>query len=460
MLLHLLLVTLTVTSLVATLWQWWAARRFPLHARAATPTSAPAVSVLKPLKGITPETARCLESWLRQRYPGELEILFGVASPDDPAGPVVRRLLQANPHCGAQLVPCPESLGPSGKVSSLCQLLRRAKHPVIVLSDDDVRVPPDYLAHFVAPLQDDDVGLVCSLYRLANPATLAMRWEAIAINADFWPQVLMAQTLRPLDFALGAVMALRRETLAAVGGLEELAQYLADDFELGQRVARCGKRIRLATVVADCLERPMGWRDVWRHQVRWARTIRVCRPLPYFLSIAANPTLWPLLLLVSALWGWTRPPASAFPGAHAGSLVCFGLVAVCLAARVLSARDHLHRIGPADEEAIRDQETGSADGRQAKQVRQEKQVAPPRDFRSRSRRPARFAAAWFAPVKDLLNVGVWAAAFLGNHLEWRGEIYRVDRRGRLVAVGGEAASSNRKAPRNLQAPGANLPPPV
>lgn len=433
MLLHLLLAALTLVSLATTLWQWWAARRFPLHARPATPSFAPAVSVLKPLKGRTDQTAHCLESWLRQRYPGEVEILFGVASPEDPIGPVVEGLLRAYPGCDAQLVLCPESLGPSGKVSSLCQLLRRAKHPVIVLSDDDVRVPADYLAHFVAPLQHAGVGLVCSLYRLANPATPAMRWEAIAINADFWPQVLMAQSLRPLDFALGAVMALRRETLAAVGGLEELAHYLADDFELGQRIVRHGKRIALATVVADCLERPMGWRDVWRHQVRWARTIRVCRPLPYFLSIVANATLWPVLLLVNGLVNGLRPAAGPVSGGGTGLLACVGLFVVCLATRVLSAHDHLRRIAPPQEPAARKRETATAPKDPVPQATSAEEPDPTPRLNKASPAPAPFAAAWFAPVKDLLQVGVWTAAFLSNRLEWRGEVYRVDRRGRLVA---------------------------
>jgi ceramide glucosyltransferase len=433
MLLHLVLAAFAVVSLALTLWQWWAARRFPLHARLPAAASVPSVSVLKPLKGVTPESARCLESWLRQRYPGELEILFGVATLEDPIGPVVRRLLQANPHCEAQLVLCPESLGPSGKVSCLCQLLCRAKHSVIVLSDDDVWVPPDYLEHFVTPLQDDDVGLVCSLYRLANPATPAMRWEAVAINADFWPQVLMAQSLRPLDFALGAVMGLRRQTLAAVGGLEELVQYLADDFELGQRVVRHGKRIALATVVADCLERPMGWQEVWRHQVRWARTIRVCRPVPYFLSLVANATLWPLLLLGSTLWSWTRPPANPPTSWKAGLLMCFALVAVCIATRLLSARDLMHRIAPALEPPAAEQQTGAAEDLHATSATKAPCPDPPDGSRQRPLRPRYCSAAWFAPVKDVLNVGVWAAAFLSNRLEWRGAVYRVDRRGRLVA---------------------------
>src|SRR5262249_42061532 len=154
----------------------------------------------------------------------------------------------AHPERDAQLVICSESLGMNAKVSTLIQLLRQAVReptpgssqegnpagpnadPVIIISDADVHVPPDFLANVVAPLRDERVGLVNCLYRLANPATLAMQWEAIAINADFWSQVLQAQSLKPLDFALGAVMTTTRRRLESIGGFEALVDFLADDY--------------------------------------------------------------------------------------------------------------------------------------------------------------------------------------------------------------------------------------
>ncbi len=158
----------------------------------------------------------------------------------------------------------------------------------------------------IAPLFDDPgVGLVNCFYRLANPSTLAMQWEAVAINADFWAQVLQARSLRPVDFALGAVMTLPAAQLKAIGGFAALSDFLADDYQLGRQVARQKKRIEFATVVAECWETPMNWRQVWAHQSRWARTIRVCQPFPFFLSILNNSTLWPLLWLAAA-----RQPAA------------------------------------------------------------------------------------------------------------------------------------------------------
>jgi hypothetical protein len=133
-----------------------------------------------------------------------------------------------------------------------------------------------------------------------------MQWEAVAINADFWTQVLQARSLKPVDFALGAVMTLPAAQLKAIGGFAALADYLADDYQLGRRVARQQKRIEFATVVAECWEAPMNWAQVWTHQSRWARTIRVCQPGPFFMSILNNSTFWPLL------WLAVRAPARRF----------------------------------------------------------------------------------------------------------------------------------------------------
>ena len=232
-----------------------------------------------------------------------MQILFGVADANDPVCKIVRELIEKNPGRDAQLVVCGESLGANGKVSTLVQLERSAKHELILVSDADVRVPPDFLANVVAPLRDHKTGLVNCFYRLANPTTTAMRWEAIAINADFWSQVLQAASLKPLDFALGAAMLVRRKALAEIGGFNSLANCLADDYQLGHRIAEKGHRIALCPVVVECWDAPMNWRDVWKHQLRWARTIRVCQPLPYFFSILSNATFWPLLWLISELPG-------------------------------------------------------------------------------------------------------------------------------------------------------------
>jgi ceramide glucosyltransferase len=370
------LLCLALLSLLLALWQWVVAWRFPLHSRVLDKSFTPAVTLLKPLKGWDAKNADCLRSWLKQDYSGPVQVLFGIASPQDPAAEPVRQLLKEHPGCNAQLVLCQESLGVNAKVSNLIQLLRCAQHEIIVVSDADVLVAPDYLLNAVAPLRAPEIGLVNSFYRLANPATLAMHCEAIAINADFWSQVLQGQSLQPLDFALGAVMITRREQLARIGGFEALADYLADDFQLGNRIVRTGKRIALCPVVVDCLSPPMGWQEVWAHQLRWSRTIRVCKPVPYAFSILSNATLWPLAWLV----------AQPTPGV----LLTVGF---CLLVRVVMAQTLQGRLAPAGN-SIR--------------------------------------YWWLAPAKDLIHFALWVLAFFGNHIEWRGQRFRLQRDGKLV----------------------------
>jgi len=361
-------------GLVLGLWQWIAAVRFPLHQRVADASFRPPVSLLKPLKGLDEHTLQCLESWLTQENAGEVQVLFGVASPDDPVCGAVRELLARHPAARAELLICPESFGANAKVSTLIQLSRRAAHEVIVVSDADVRVPADFLRNAVAPLRDPNVGLVNCFYRLANPVTLAMRWEALAVNADFWSQVLQGKTLAPLDFALGAVMITRRAQLTAIGGFEALANHLADDFQLGNRIFRAGASIALCPVVVDCLTSPQTWGQVWAHQLRWARTIRVSKPLPYAASIISNATLWPLLWLAITPGKW--------------SLITLG---ASLVLRIASAYDLEKRLCP------------------------EQRSFP-----------------WLAPIKDLLQTALWASAFLGHHVTWRGQRFRLRRDGTLL----------------------------
>jgi ceramide glucosyltransferase len=370
---------LALLSLALTLWQWLVARRFPLHQRnpqLSTLNPQPPLTLLKPLKGSDAATEDCLRSWFTQQYGGPVQLLFGVAEADDPVCGIVRKLLQEFPGSDAQLVVCGPPPGANAKVCQLMELERLAKHDLIIISDADVRVPPDLLSNVVAPLEEPEVGLVNCFYRLANPTTLAMQWEAIAINADFWSQVLQSRSLKPIDFALGAVMAARRKQLAEIGGFKALTDCLADDYQLGNRIVRCGYRITLSPVVVECWSAPMGWAAVWKHQLRWARTIRVCQPVPYFFSLLSNATLWPLL------WLLARPAAPVL----ACALGC-GLI------RALTALNLEGRL---------------------------------------TRNRPTYAHGLLAPVKDLLQTAVWLLAFLGNRIEWRGKRLRLRRDGTLV----------------------------
>lgn len=372
--------SLALLSLALTLWQWWEGRRFPVHQRVGKGGAAPALTILKPLKGCDAETAECLRGWIAPDYPGPVQVLFGVAAADDPVCGLVRDLLARSPEADAQLLVCPRSLGPNAKVSTLAQLEPHAKYDLIVVSDADVRTPPDFLGELTRYFDDPGVGLANPFYRLANPSTPAMQWEALAVNADFWTSVLQSCRLEPLAFALGAVMAVRREHVRKLGGFEALADYLADDYELGRRVVSQGGRIALCPMVAECWEAPQSWTAVWRHQLRWGRTIRVCRPGSYALSVLSNATLWPAV--------WLAAYPSRLTAVAAG---------ICLLVRVWTACDSQHRL-----------------------------------TRSWSHLPW----IWLAPVKDLLQFLVWVVSFAGNRVEWRGERLRVKPGGRLERCGG------------------------
>jgi ceramide glucosyltransferase len=246
-----------------------------------------------------------------------------------------------------------------------------------VISDADVWIEPRFLSRLLGPLADDpSIGLVNCFYELAGPTSLAMKWEALAINADFWSQVLQSKDLKPLDFALGAVMATRKTQVRDIGGFEAIADCLADDYQLGNRIARGGHRIDLQPLVARCFSAPMGWRAVWKHQLRWARTIRVCQPVPYFFSILSNPALWPLL------WALTSR-----------STVALGFLAAAAVIRVVSAADLQKRLA--------------------------------------GNWPS-WHTLWLASLKDLAQVALWFLAFSGNTVEWRGRKMRLDRDGKLV----------------------------
>ncbi|HEX7860174.1 MAG TPA: glycosyltransferase [Verrucomicrobiae bacterium] len=358
------------------IWQWVVGRRFPIRQKTKFAGFRPAISVLKPLKGCDAETEVCLESWLTQKYAGEVEFLFGVASPNDPVCELVRRLIVKHSTVRAQLVIAEPVLGANAKVSTLCHLTKRARHEHLVVSDADVFVLPVFFGEVLAALREEHVGIVNCFYIQASTHTLPMRMEAVAGNSDFWTHVLQAVALKPMDFALGAALALRKSDLAKIGGFEAIVDYLADDFEVGKRIAGIEKKLRLCTTPVECRSAAYGWRDAWQHQVRWARTIRVCRPVAYFFSILGNGTLWPLL----AFFTTTMPIRWLFMA--------------MLFARMLAAVSNYKRLT---------------------------QRAP----------------WWVAPIALLQDIGqaiVWFVSFLGNRVVWRGEEFRVQKSGKLTRV--------------------------
>ena len=244
------------------------------------PKPQPGITILKPAASAGADFVDLLSSHAAQDYP-DFEILVGVGGHDRAARAAVRKVQADSPRTRIQLVDCPEpARGCNGKVEALQELARHASKPVWVLSDADIEVPRGYLANLSAELQEPNTGMVTCLYRAEPDASLLTRLEACRINTEFPAQVLLAKRLQGLRFGLGSSMALRAETLASVGGFPALRNVIGDDYHLGARIAAAGLSVRLSsTPVSTRLSPGTTWRQSWRRQLRWSRTIRKQRPL-------------------------------------------------------------------------------------------------------------------------------------------------------------------------------------
>ena len=329
----------------------------------------PPVSILKPVYGRDPGFYESIRSHARQDYPA-YEILFGSRMPDDPARQDVDRLAREFPTIPIRWMSISET-APNGKVATLVELARAARHEILLVNDSDILVEPRYLRDVVAPLAGPAVGLVTCLYRAAGDS-FAARFEALGIATEFAPGVLVARTLGIADFALGSTMVFRREQLRAIGGFEALREYLADDYQLGRRIAEGGYRIAFAGMVVETRLSARTLAGAWRHQVRWARTVRLSKPGGYLGSVVTHATLW---AVVALLGGHPRIALAALAIRMAAGLAC--------GAGVLR-----------DPEVLR--------------------MTP-----------------WI-PLRDLWGFAIWITALRGRSVEWRGEHLRLSPDGRIL----------------------------
>ena len=328
------------------------------------------VSILKPVHGRDPRFYEAIFSHAAQDYP-EFEILFGVSDPFDPALEDIRRLKSEFPERRIEAVVA-ETDAPNAKVGVLAELAKRARYPLLLVNDSDIVAPPGYLRAVTAPLEDPEVGLVTCLYR-AEADSWASRWEALGIATEFAPSVLVARLLGQAEFALGSTMVFRAEALRRMGGFETIAHYLADDYQLGRHISELGYRIEFAPVVVETDLGGESWAQTWRHQLRWARTIRVSRPAGYFGYVVTHATLWALVALAAGQW-W----------AAALALGLRMVAGVVVGAGVLEDR----------------------------------RVA--KDF-------------WLMPLRDLFGFAVWLAGLFGHTVEWRDRKLRLGPDGRIHA---------------------------
>jgi ceramide glucosyltransferase len=260
----------------------------------------PPVSVLKPVRGLDRLAAEHFASFCRQDYP-DYEMLFGVADADDAAIPIIQRLAEEFPRVPIRLIVGAPEIGSNSKVNKLCRLAREARHDLLVVSDSDVTVPPGHLRAIVAPFSDGRVGSVTCLYRGISDGPFWSDLEAIGISTDFIPGVLVANRLEGMTFTLGATMATTRAALAEIGGFEAIADYCADDFEVGHRLAARGRAVVLADSVASTESAALDGAGFFRHQLRWAITLRHSRPQGYVGKVAFTQGLpWTLAAMAVA----------------------------------------------------------------------------------------------------------------------------------------------------------------
>ncbi len=259
----------------------------------------PPVSILKPLKGTDPDIYESFRSHCLQDYP-EYEIIFGVSDPDDPAVASVQQLQREFPERSIRLVVCPNKLGANVKVSNLEQMLSAARYQHLLVNDSDIRVEPDYLRRIMAPLTDERVGMVTCLYRGVPAATLGSRLESLGISTDFCAGVLVARQLEGgLRFGLGSTLAFRRADLERIGGFKSIVDFLADDYELGRRIAGLGLQVVLSDVVVETHLPAYDLRGFLSHQLRWARGVRDSRAGGYIGLVSTYGLMWGLFALIA-----------------------------------------------------------------------------------------------------------------------------------------------------------------
>jgi len=392
-----------------------AARRFLAARRAPLADFTPGVSVLKSLKGLDPSMMDAFRSHCQQNYAGEIELLFGVASLDDPAAAAVEQLKAEFPERHIRLIECPERLGTNGKVSTLVQLAAQASHPFLLVNDSDITVGPRYLEQVMAcfapvetfsgakarvdsanvsyglkpvpfskassdPIAAQEVGLVTTLYRGRAHDTLPSKLEALGIATSFQAGVLLSKWIEGgLHYGLGSTLAVRREALDKIGGFLPLVNHLADDYELGARVAQAGYSVALSAEVVETNIAPYGWRDFIDHQLRWQRAVRESRPWGYAGLIFTHGLGWALL---NVLGSGLSPLSLGLLGL---SCLLRLALAMVMGGRVLGDRQVLPRL-------------------------------------------------WLVPLCDLIAMSVWVAGFAGNTIVWRGERFAL-KDGKLEKTG-------------------------
>ena len=367
------LLILVILSWAYWLLAWWMVRRLFHAPELGDPQFLPPISILKPVKGVDVQAYENFASFCDQDY-HQFELLFGVSDPGDPVVAVIERLQRDFPECNIRLI-CAPDIGANQKASLLSYLTEEASCDVLVMSDSDMRVTPDYLRRVVPLLAKEGTGLVICPYRGEAAWTLTARLEALYMGVTFLPSVVVARRLFQMNFAMGGTVAVRRRDLERIGGFASIVDYLADDYELGARIARLGLRVRLSDYVVVSVLGATTFQDQWEREVRWARCVRVSRSLEYLgLLLTFSTPLTVALLLAS---GGTP---------LAWLALCVSVALRWLVAWLVSGHTH-----------------------------------------------DRAARRWLflLPMRDMLTAVIWFFGLFGRRVTWRGETYVLDPDGRF-----------------------------
>jgi ceramide glucosyltransferase len=329
----------------------------------------PPVSILKPIRGLDRETYENYASFCAQEYP-EFEVLFCVSDAEDPAVPVIEKLIRDFPRSSVRLLIGSEPLGVSDKVNKLCRMVREARHSIIVVSDSDVRVHPDFLRTIVAPFRDPRTGGVTCLYRGLTDGSFWADIEALGNTTDFSPGVLTAWLLGDVDFMLGAVMATTKDRLAEIGGFESIVNYFCDDYELGNRIAAHGHTIEISQIPVAIVYPAETLTGAFRHQLRWNLSIRYSRPWGHFGLLCSQGLPWTILAAAIA-------PSAAIGIAYVTAYIVLRL-AVASIVGIWGMQDSLP-----------------------------------------------WRKAWLFPLRDFFAFTVWLASFYPQRIHWRDQEFYV-----------------------------------
>lgn len=352
---------------------------------AAPLTNFPPLSLLKPLRGAEPELENYLATFFQQAYPA-YEILFAVRVPDDPAVAVVENLRQRFPHISVQMLIVGQPPYANAKVFSMEKMAEVAAHEILIITDSDASVAPDYLQAMARAFAPENVGAVTNLYRGISGNDFWSRLEALGMSSEFMAGVVVAERLEGMKFALGPSMAITKKCLEKIGGFAAMKDYLADDFVLGHWAAEAGYDVALPSHVINHHASTAGFIATFKHRLRWNRSARFSRPVGYYGQGFTYFLAWAILLLLAAPHWWTL-------GILAAVFLLRTMLAIKLGVQLLGDKTVYKNL-------------------------------------------------WLVPLQDLISFATWAAGLFGKEIIWRNERYLLLEGGKFAPVEARAQHNN------------------